>query len=307
MKFSLLNARSLKANEFIIRNELDSSDAEFTVITETWLKNMIDQKWTECCQFNNSGYRILTYSRQSRTGGLALIYKDKHNVEELEKGQKQSFEYLICSIKLRGTATTLAIICHPGYSKVSRVTVTTFIDELTQFIPKIIMNYKNAIILGDFNLHLDTDDPNAGMFADTLDAMGLTEHVNFQTHRAGHTLDQIYSVLDNPVTVFSVAQGPLILDHNIIHGHITIPRNATITRTVVSRKFNEIDCDKFMDDIELNRISFDNIDEAVRSFDTELTRILDLHAPLKTRKVTECKKEPWYEEHAKHKKKLVRN
>ena len=52
-----------------------------------------------------------------------------------------------------------------------------------------------------------------------------------------------------------------------------------------------------MNDIELNRISFDNIDEAVRSFDTELKMILDLHAPLKTRKVTDCKKE-----HVKHKK-----
>ena len=120
------------------------------------------------------------------------------------------------------------------------------------------------------------------MFADTLDAMGLTQHVNFPTHRAGHTLDQIYSVLDNPVTVFSIPQGLLISDHNVIHGQITIPRNATITRTVVSKKFKDIDCDKFMNDIELNRISFDNIDEAVRSFDTELTRILDLYAPLKT-------------------------
>ena len=38
VKFSLLNARLLKANEFIIRDELDSSNAEFTVITETTRK-----------------------------------------------------------------------------------------------------------------------------------------------------------------------------------------------------------------------------------------------------------------------------
>ena len=177
--------------------------------------------------------------------------------------------------------------------------VTTFIDEFTQFIPNIIMYYKNAITLGDFNLHLATDNPNA----DTLDAMSLTQHVNFPTHRAGHTLDHIYSVLDNPVTVFSITQGSLTSDHNVIHGQITIPRNATITRTVVSRKLNDIDCDKFMSDIELNRISFDNIDEAVRSFNTELTRILDLHAPLKTQKITDRKKEPWYEEHVKQQQK----
>ena len=66
-------------------------DAEFAVITETWLKNA-DQQWTECSQFNNEGYKIITYSRQSRSGGgLALIYKDKYVVEELEKRQNKSF------------------------------------------------------------------------------------------------------------------------------------------------------------------------------------------------------------------------
>ena len=107
-------------------------------------------------------YKIITYSRQSRSGGgLALIYKDKYVVEELEKGQNKSFEYLICSIKIRGTTVTLVIIYHPGYSKACPVTVTTFIDEFVQFIPNIIMNFKNTVILGDFNLHLDTNEPSA--------------------------------------------------------------------------------------------------------------------------------------------------
>ena len=107
IQFLLLNVRSLKANKFIIRDELDTCDIEFAVITETWLKNA-DQQWTECSQFNNEGYKIITYSRQSRSGGaLALIHKDKYVAEELEKGQNKSFEYLICSINIRGITVTL--------------------------------------------------------------------------------------------------------------------------------------------------------------------------------------------------------
>ena len=115
VKFSLVNPRSLKANEFIIRGELDSSDAEFAVITETWLKNVIDHsEWS-------------------------------------------------------AASSTLA-----GHTELD------------------IQSYTELDIL----------------------------------------LDQIYSVLDNPVTVFSVTQDHTP-DHNIIYGQINIPRNATITRTVV--------------------------------------------------------------------------
>ena len=59
-----------------------------------------------------------------------------------------------------------------------------------------------------------------------------------------------------------------------------------------------------MNDINLEKISLDNIDDAVRMLDIELTRVLDLHAPLKTRRVTDRKKEPWYEDHVKQQKNL---
>ena len=36
-QFLLLNAQSLKGKEFILRRELDKVEAEFAIITETWL------------------------------------------------------------------------------------------------------------------------------------------------------------------------------------------------------------------------------------------------------------------------------
>ena len=306
-KFLLLKARSVRAREFLIRDEIDSSNVEFAVITETWLRSQ-DKEWVECSQFNTDGYKILNYNGQCRKGGgLALVYKDKYIVETLEKGQKKSFEYLICSIRIRGTAVTSVIIYHPPYSGVNRVTVPTFIDEFIQFLPNIIINYKNTLILGDFNLHLDTDDPNAGVFADALEAMGLIGHVTLPTHIAGHTLDQIYSVLESPVKVNNIGQGPLISDHHIIYGYVSIPKNAVVTRSVKLRKFKDIDITALMHDFIPENISATDINEAVTTFDTELTRILDKHAPIKDRKVTDRKKEPWFEEHIKLQKKFVRN
>ena len=49
-----------------------------------------------------------------------------------------------------------------------------------------------------------------------MDAMGLTPHVKIPTHRAGHTLDQIYTILDSQVTISECHEGPMLSDHTAI-------------------------------------------------------------------------------------------
>ena len=50
----------------------------------------------------------------------------------------------------------------------------------------------NLLILGDFNLHInDLDNPDTGIFLDTVTAMGLNKHVNFATHHLGNILDLV--------------------------------------------------------------------------------------------------------------------
>ena len=118
-----------------------------------------------CCFTNISTNKMKTDSVLTcKHGGLAFIYRDKHTVEIKESGQKQPFEYLVCTIHIRGTLMTLAIIYHPPYSTANQVTIPMFIDEFTQFHPGILVKYTNVITLSDFNLHLDTTDPDAAIF-----------------------------------------------------------------------------------------------------------------------------------------------
>ena len=62
-----------------------------------------------------------------------------------------------------------------------------------------------------------------------------------------------------------------------------------------------------MEDINTDAIPLTDIDEAVTALDTELLRVLDKHAPIKELKVTDRKKELWYEDHIKLQKRIVRN
>ena len=182
-----------------------------------------------------------------------------------------------------------------------------FIDEFTQFLPGILVKYRNVITLGDFNLHLDTTDPDAAIFTDIKDAMGLTPHVTVATHVAGHTLDQMYTVLDSQVEVLQCSQGPLLSDHHVIIGHLALPKNAATICTIKGRKIKGIELEAFKNDINTEDIPLTDIDTAISALDAELLRVLDAHAQLRERKVSDRKTNLGCEDHVKWQKKFVRN
>ena len=68
-----------------------------------------------------------------------------------------------------------------------------FTDDLTDYLTEWMASYRNIIICGDFNMHIDNlTDIEAQIFNDTMEALWLQQHVNFKTHHAGNILDIIY-------------------------------------------------------------------------------------------------------------------
>ena len=66
----------------------------------------------------------------------------------------------------------------------------TFIDEFTEWLGEHLVNGKNLVITGDFNVHVnDQEDADAQFFSDITSALVLNQHINFSTQRAGNTLD----------------------------------------------------------------------------------------------------------------------
>ena len=303
----LTNAQSLKNKEYILRDQIDQINADFVVVTETWLCEE-DNIWAECSQFNRDGYKIKTAHRINRAGGgIAVIYKDQLKVDLIDSGNSLSFQYMVCVICIDNTVLTLLALYHPPYSKKNPVTVSMFIDEFTQFLPDYLVKYKNLVVLGDFNLHLETEEPDVRLFKDIVDAMGLIPNVNIPTHKAGHTLDQIYTVIESEIAVNECHQGLMLSDHYIVQCYASIPKKATTTTKLVSsRNLRNIDIVAFSNDINCQAVEFSNIDKAVQTLNAELLRVLDKHAPTKEHKIVVRKMQPWYEDHVKNQKKVVR-
>ena len=85
------------------------------------------------------------------------------------------------SIKANDTTTLVLAVYHPPYLDKAPTTNAMFLDEGTDFLAAFLVDHNNIIITGDFNIHVnDTNDPEARIFLDTMEALGLDNHVNLQ-------------------------------------------------------------------------------------------------------------------------------
>ena len=92
-------------------------------------------------------------------------------------------QHAIWKVETHGNSVTSIVIYMPPYSSTNQETVTKFLDEFTEWLAKILGSFTNMIVLGDFNIHInDENDNEAGIFEDTITALGFNQHVTFPTH-----------------------------------------------------------------------------------------------------------------------------
>ena len=95
-------------------------------------------------------------------------------------------------------------------------------DEFTVWLASISGLFSNMIVLGDFNIHInDKNDNEAGIFIDTMIALGFNQHVFFPMHRAGNILDLVFTETCNSIDVKSGRSGPILSDHTAVEIVVT--------------------------------------------------------------------------------------
>ena len=53
------------------------------------------------------------------------------------------------------TPLNILVLYHPTYSARQKITNTMFIDDLTEYLTDWMASYRNILICGDFNIHID--------------------------------------------------------------------------------------------------------------------------------------------------------
>ena len=150
---------------------------------------------------------------------------------------------------------------------------------------------------------MDTD---ATIFGDSIDALGLYQHVGFSMHRLGNVLDLVLSDFTDEAKVLTAAPGPFLTDHRAVISTLNLKKLKPVTKKILVRQVNKIKLDQWMEEFKLENAKLNGkLDCLVSTLNGELSRVYDTLAPLKECKVNLRSKQPWYNQQMKALKRKV--
>lgn len=175
-----------------------------------------------------------------------------------------------------------------------------FFSELSDLLARHIMT-PNLVVAGDFNIHVDDiSDNHRKELLELLASMGLEQHVRSPTHTGGHTLDLIISrESDQLISPTSVAVSDYISDHAAVHCVLNLDKPRPTKKVTQYRKLTSIDGTAFKSDLQ--RLSVltspeNDISALVDQYSRDLSRLVDKHAPLRSRVLRIRPHAPWFTE-----------
>ena len=163
------------------------------------------------------------------------------------------------------------------------------------------------MVLGNFNIHLNNiDDPNAGIFLDTMTALSLEQHVEGPTHKSGNCLDLVFIEEMSKTKTIRCNQSMFMSDHNSIQCILNIPKENCARKEITYRKLKDVYLPQLVKDMSLEEIKTENLDKMVGMLEEKFSTVLDSQVPEVTKVITERKKKPWFGDDLKQQKRIVR-
>ena len=286
-KIELFNLQTLKEKSTLINAHILEKKLDIMCLVETWHQPGVFSSLNKACP---PGYKYLERARSSggKGGGLAVLYRNDLDLSPLPLPTLSSFECLGFKCKPPSSLTAFLIYRPPKPNSL-------FIPELHDLLSTLCFTSTNTLILGDLNLHVDIpSSPPAAELLHLLDSLQLTQHVHVPTHDRGHTLDLVISKpgLVSNLLVYDMG----VSDHRVISMELPCPFPHTKPkRQIHFRNIKNINPDAIAPDLHLlSSATPSSATEAVDLYNTTLSRLLDLHAPVKIRSVTFTSSSPWF-------------
>ena len=229
------------------------------ILTETWLGCGDNAVLNELLP---PGYDIRHVDRERRGGGVALFYNKKRHFNSKYSTPKKiiQFELLDCIIKVNKLSRRLVVVYRPPPSRNNRLRYENFAIEWSSYIEQFVEVREELLIVGDFNIHVDSSNNESQGFLDILNANGLTQHVTSPTHQKGHTLDLVITreqsnLLSGSPIVFisgvSDANSSSSLDHYAVLFYLNVNRTKTVHKSVKFRAFRKIPVPAYQNDVKV--------------------------------------------------------
>ena len=127
-------------------------DLDILAITESWMRGDITDQVT-ISELVPNGYLIKSIPRQSRGGGVAIIFKSYLQIKFKLNNKYLSFEHLEAETRVSSSSELLrfVIIYSPTPKTGNNRASELFIEEFVEFHDHLAMSSGNLLIVGDFN------------------------------------------------------------------------------------------------------------------------------------------------------------
>ena len=289
LKIGFINARSARNKTEEICDLIVDNKIDVLFITETWLSSAGEEVIS--AELTPPNYNILSYPRNGRKGGgIAIIYRK--SLQSKIKSQKfytKTFESAITSFDFGHVLIPFVCIYRPPNRK---FTAKQFFEEFQDIVDKTMTFSKKPVFLGDFNLHFDnTRDKNVENFCSILGSYGLEQKVRSPTHEKGHILDWLLTNEETEIFDLEIID-KCVSDHFLIHFEMSTRKPTPIKRVVVSRG-EIVNEERFFDGLKEMSEAVMSSEDKVTEYNTRMKQLLDQHAPLVQRTVTERPSAPW--------------
>ena len=194
--------------------------------------------------------------------------------------------------------------------------MSDFLSEFETFTNEVSQLSGHAIILGDFNMHVDNPSKSdVAQFLSIIESADLVQHVNGPTQRMGHTLDLIMtrkgtsshlSLHGTPGASFDeclirdvTIHENLLSDHHCIRFQLSLPslKRHKIQRSV--RKFKEMDIKGFTELLQDKLTELPettDVNTILTAYNSATSECLDKSAPRKTCSRSTRPRNPWFNE-----------
>ncbi|XP_031727140.1 uncharacterized protein LOC116396593 [Anarrhichthys ocellatus] len=219
---------------------------------------------------------------------LAIMHRAELKLSPLPMPDLSSMECLAFKCKPPYSMTVLLIYRPPKPNP-------SFLPEISDLLTSLCTMLTNIVIVGDLNIHVDNPSCQiAGDFLSMLECLGLQQHVEVPTHTKGHTLDLVItdSASISNLQVYDLG----VSDHKVVSMALTFVLPTIRPKRQMSfRNWKSIDSATMTTDLQLITCPASaSMDELVELYNTSLTSVFDLHAPVKSREVIFSCSAPWF-------------
>ena len=272
------------------------ANVDLVFLCETWFRPVGDEE--DCAALTLSGFGLVSFTRQSGTGGGFAVFHRTSLTKHITVSTRDFvFTALeICEVRLcyDGHTAVFIGVYRPPPSRENKLTNAMFLEQFSD-LSESCVSCDRSFVVGDLTVHFDKpSDPSTSALNVVLDNLSLHQLVNVPTHRRGHTLDWLITnhatdVLD--LTVVNI----LLSDHFVISFDLLLRKPVRKKRKIISRNIGAIDMHDFRTDVHnlLGSATQSDSTDPLGVYNTCLRQLIDRHAPLVTRIVTNRTSAPW--------------